>query len=148
MPYKDKDKIKIYYQLHKEEIRGNAKRHYNKNKEKMLIKNRKWRAAPANKSRQKEYWKRWNEKHPLKLKESRKKYFSSETYKNWLKDYKAKNSQKLREYKKKAVRELPTWYLRGELVRGTDLKPVDVPQELVELYKLKLIAERMLRNVK
>ena len=43
-------------------------------------------------------------------------------------------------------KELRDWYIRRLLTKSTDLKPADVPQELVELYKLKLIAERMLRN--
>jgi len=66
-----------------------------------------------------------------------------------LKSYE-KNKEKILKYHrdlcKRNVAELSNAYIKRRIVMKTDLKSTDIPQELIELYKLKLTAERMVRN--
>lgn len=129
------DKGKAYYRAY-----------YEKNKEKLNERRKKWREENPlsikattikrahkqseygkkyyqnNKKRFSEWGKNWNEFHPKKRKQ-----ISTKSY-----------------YKRKE--QLSTSYIKELLRHKTDLKSADIPQELVELYKLKLIAERMVRN--
>lgn len=58
-----------------------------------------------------------------------------------------KNRQKIISKHKNQREKLNDIYIRQRISSNTILTTADVPQKLVELYKLKLIAERMLKNV-
>jgi hypothetical protein len=57
-----------------------------------------------------------------------------------------KYQKREKEQRIKHVANLSDGYVRSRITYKSFLKAADIPQELVELYKLKLIAERILRN--
>ena len=68
--------------------------------------------------------------------------------KEWYETNKKKALEASSQHCKKQVKSLAESYIRKCITWNSLLKSADVPQQLIELYKLKLIAERMLTNGK
>lgn len=144
MPYKDKNSAKAiesrkrasakYWKVHSNELREKRRKQYEE-----------FRKANPDKIKvyKTKYYQKHREEILLKLRNGQ-----PRKPKSTITDYERqrKYKDKTPDYYTRQVKGMWNSYLRKNIIKDTNLKSADIPQELVELYKLKLIAERMLRN--
>ena len=134
--------------MNQKERKEYDKAYYEENKEKILIRGKKYREN--NKEKRKEYREENKEKILIRGKEYREK--NKEKIKEYDKAYYENNKEKRKEYdkaryeKNKEKIRNKDYYIKRLLIGNSDLKADDIPPELFELKKMLLTLKRELKN--
>lgn len=110
----------------REKLLKNKKRWKENNIEKVKLSGKEYRARPEVKERDKEYKKEYEKKYRER--------------RNFLRRERVKNN------KEKYLNS--TRYIKGFIIKNSNLKYADIPDELVDAYRLQLKLKREVRNVK
>ncbi len=118
--------------------------HYTKNKEKILQRQREYKAE--NPDKVKEYKQKYSKKLWAQNKDNEEfRERHRELARKWRQDNIVGERERDKRYSKRIVEELADTYIKDKLTRGTTLKNSDIPQELIEFKRTVMLAKRLVR---